>query len=217
MPQIVLATLIRAAPAVCFDWARDAQLHVASAAQTGERIVAGREFGLWELGDEITFQGTHLGVRQRLSARIVAFERPHFFRDEMTRGAFAELSHTHIFQPLPGNRTRMIDVLQWRAPLGQVGALFSDALVAAHLRRFLRARVALESARRKLIFTQRDKDRTKRKSRTYAVGLCRSRVVRRVGYVQMRKSYSFSLCDLCLFVRSHTVDQMCQRHRRTGA
>lgn len=140
MPQILLATLIRAAPAVCFDLARDAQLHIESARQTGERIVAGREFGLWELGDEITLEGKHLGVRQRLSARIVAFERPRNFRDEMTRGAFASLSHTHIFEPLPGNRTRMVDVLEWRAPLGKLGAIFSDALVAAHLRRFLRAR-----------------------------------------------------------------------------
>ena len=140
MPQIVLATLIRAAPVVCFDLARDAQLHVESARITNERIVAGRAVGLWELGDEITFEGTHLGVRQKLSARIVEFERPHFFRDEMTRGAFARLSHTHIFRALPGNRTRMIDVLEWRAPLGKVGALCSDALVEAHLRRFLRAR-----------------------------------------------------------------------------
>ena len=140
MPQIVLATIIRAAPAVCFDWARDAQLHKESAAQTGERIVAGRAVGLWELGDEITFEGRHLGVRQQLSARIVAFERPHFFRDEMTRGAFASLTHTHIFQPLPANRTRMIDVLEWRAPLGKLGALLSDVLVEAHLRRFLRER-----------------------------------------------------------------------------
>ena len=140
MPKIVLKTLIRAAPAVCFDWARDAQLHLESARQTGERIVGGRAEGLWELGDEITFEGVHLGVRQQLSARIVAFERPRCFRDEMTRGAFASLSHTHIFQALPNNRTRMIDVLEWRAPLGELGALFSDALVEAHLKRFLRAR-----------------------------------------------------------------------------
>ena len=58
----------------------------------------------------------------------------------MTRGAFASLSHTHIFQALPAHRTRMIDVLQWRAPLGKLGALASDRLVEAHLRRFLRQR-----------------------------------------------------------------------------
>ena len=140
MPEIILSTLIRAAPADCFDWARDAQLHIESARTTGELIVAGRAEGLWELGDEITFEGIHLGVRQQFSARVVASERPHSFRDEMTRGAFAALSHTHIFQALPGNRTRMIDVLEWRAPLGVLGAIFSDRLVEAHLWRFLRAR-----------------------------------------------------------------------------
>lgn len=140
MPFITLSTLIAAPPAVCFDCARDAGLHAQSAAQTGERIVAGRAVGLWELGDEMTFEGTHLGVRQRFSARIVAFERPRYFRDEMTRGAFASLTHTHIFQPLPGEKTRMIDVIEWRAPFGFAGALASDRIVSAHLKRFLRRR-----------------------------------------------------------------------------
>ena len=140
MPFIALATLIRAAPGVVFDLARDAQLHAESARETGERIVAGRAYGLWKLGDEITFEGVHLGVRQRLSARIVEFERPFRFRDQMTRGAFAALSHTHVFQPLPGNCTRMIDLIEWRAPFGFMGAFASDKLVETHLKRFLRRR-----------------------------------------------------------------------------
>ena len=140
MPFITLSTLICAAPARVFDAARDAGLHLESARATHERIVAGRATGLWELGDEITFEGVHLGVRQRLTARVVEFERPHFFRDQMTRGAFASLSHTHIFQPLSRNRTRMTDVLQWRAPLGWAGALVADRFIEAHLQRFLRQR-----------------------------------------------------------------------------
>ena len=140
MPFITLSTLIRAAPAVCFDWARDAGLHVESARQTGERIVAGRATGLWQLGDEITFEGRHLGVRQRFTARVVALQRPHFFTDEMTRGAFAFMKHTHIFQALPGDKTRMIDEIEWRAPLGLPGALVSDKIIAAHLSQFLRER-----------------------------------------------------------------------------
>ena len=140
MPFITLATLIRAAPEVCFDWARDAQLHVESASQTSERIVAGRATGLWQLNDEITFEGRHLGVRQRFSARVIAMQRPHFFVDEMTRGAFASMKHTHVFQALPGQKTRMTDVIEWRAPLGWAGALFTDKLLEAHLSNFLRQR-----------------------------------------------------------------------------
>ena len=140
MPFITLSTLIRAAPAACFDWARDAQLHVESARQTGERIVAGRATGLWELGDEITFEGQHLGVRQRFTARVAALERPHFFADEMTRGAFASMKHTHIFEPLPSDKTRMIDIVEWRAPFGFAGAILTDKLIAAHLTKFLRQR-----------------------------------------------------------------------------
>ena len=140
MPLILLSTLIRAAPAVCFDWARDAQLHVESAAQTGERIVAGRATGLWQLNDEITFEGRHLGVRQRFSARVIAMQRPQFFVDEMTRGAFASMKHTHLFEALPGAKTRMTDIVEWRAPLGWAGALATDKLLEAHLSRFLRRR-----------------------------------------------------------------------------
>ena len=57
----------------------------------------------------------------------------------MVRGVFAELIHTHLFQPLPGEKTRMVDVVQWRAPLGLAGKV-SDRVVEAHLKRFLRRR-----------------------------------------------------------------------------
>lgn len=140
MPFITLATVINAPSAVCFDMARDAQLHAQSARETGERIVAGRDCGLWELGDEITFEGTHLGVRQRFSARVTEFDQPRYFRDEMTRGAFASMSHAHLFEPIDKNKTRMIDIVEWRAPLGFVGAIFSDAIIETHLTRFLRRR-----------------------------------------------------------------------------
>lgn len=140
MPFIRLETLIRAAPAVCFDWARNAQFHCQSARETRERIVAGRAVGLWELGDEITFEGVHFGVRQQFTARITALEAPHFFRDEMTRGAFAMMRHTHIFEPLPGGKTRMVDIVEWTSPLGVVGRVADAVAVEAHLREFLRAR-----------------------------------------------------------------------------
>ena len=140
MPFIRLETLICAAPALCFDGARDAQLHPQSARQTRERIVAGRAVGLWELGDEITFEGVHFGVRQKFSARIVEMESPRYFRDEMLRGAFAMMKHSHTFEPLPGGKTRMIDVVEWRSPLGIAGRVADGIMVEAHLRKFLRER-----------------------------------------------------------------------------
>ena len=129
MPQIVLATLIRAAPAVCFDLARDAQLHLESARPTGERIVAGRDVGLWELGDEITFEGVHLGVRQRFSARVVEFERPDYF----SRPDDARRLCQHEPRPYFSGVARPSHAHDRRFAMaraaGKLGAMVSDHLV----------------------------------------------------------------------------------------
>lgn len=116
--------------------ARDVGLHCQTAARTRERAVGGRTHGLLELGDDVTFEGVHFGIRQKLSARIVAFDRPNCFADEMTRGAFQSLRHVHEFFPTPGG-TRMRDTLEWTAPLGFLGILADILFLKSHMRRFL--------------------------------------------------------------------------------
>ena len=54
MARIELETVIHAPPAVCYALKLDVQLHVASALQTQERIVAGRTSGRLEVGELIT-------------------------------------------------------------------------------------------------------------------------------------------------------------------
>ena len=125
---------------ICFDLARDAEFHVESARETGERIVAGRAAGLWELNDEITFEGRHLGLRQRFSTRITQFDSPNGFVDEMTRGAFSSMRHEHRFETLNG-ATVMTDILEWRSPFGVLGRV-ADRFIESHLRRFLTLRAA---------------------------------------------------------------------------
>lgn len=75
----------------CFDLARSVEAHVASAAWTRERVVAGRASGLFELGDEVTWEALHppgswVGVRQRLTSRVTRCERPWLLQDQMVRG-----------------------------------------------------------------------------------------------------------------------------------
>ncbi len=137
MTQITLRTAINAPLQPVFDLARDAAFHVESARQTGERIVAGRESGLFELGDSVTFEGRHLGVRQRLSAHIVEMNAPHFFADEMTRGVFRSLRHEHHFETLKNGQTQMTDIVTWRSPLGFLGIIADRIVVKRHLLHFL--------------------------------------------------------------------------------
>jgi hypothetical protein len=55
MPTIVVETRIAAPVERCFDLARDVDVHLRTAASTGERAVGGKTSGLLELGDVVTF------------------------------------------------------------------------------------------------------------------------------------------------------------------
>ena len=142
MPQLVLETRIKAPRVTCFDAARDIGLHCRSCASTRERAVGGRRRGLINLGESVTFEATHFGVRQRLSSRIVAFEKPRMFADQMTRGVFKSLRHTHEFFDDGAGATRMRDTLEWVSPLGFLGTIADALFLKRHLRRFLRNRNA---------------------------------------------------------------------------
>jgi ligand-binding SRPBCC domain-containing protein len=149
MPVIELATFIRAAPERVFDLSRDVDAHVASAQGTGERAVAGKTSGLLELGDEVTWEAVHFGVRQRLTSRITRFDRPRSFRDSMVRGAFARFDHDHVFEPVDGG-TLARDVFDFTSPLGLLGRLADGMVLERHMRRFLgeRMRILKELAER---------------------------------------------------------------------
>lgn len=136
MPRIVVETEIAAPPERCFDLARSIDFHVRRSVRTGERAVAGVTAGLIGPGERVTWSARHLGVRQRLAVRIVEYDRPRVFVDEMERGAFRSFRHRHEFSPLPGGRTLMRDVLDYEAPLGPLGRLAERLVVTPHLRRF---------------------------------------------------------------------------------
>lgn len=103
-------------------------------------MVGGRLSGLLELGDEVTWQGRHLGVKQRLTSCVMAFDRPRYFQDRMIRGAFRELVHDHYFERAADGTTGMIDVVKFAAPFGPLGWLAERAVIGPHLRRFIRER-----------------------------------------------------------------------------
>jgi len=139
MPVIRLSHFVQAPPERLFDLARSIDMHMATATATGERAVGGRLSGLVELGEEVTWSARHLGVRQRLTAMITKFDRPHSFRDSMVRGAFARFDHDHIFEPADGGTT-MHDVFDYTPPLGLLGRLADWLVVEGHMRRFLEER-----------------------------------------------------------------------------
>jgi ligand-binding SRPBCC domain-containing protein len=131
MPVIRLETFIRAPIEICFDLAR-----MASTADTGERAVAGVTSGMMELNDEVTWEARHLCIRQRLTSKITALERPRMFVDEMQRGAFKSLRHLHLFEQRK-NGTLMKDEMAYASPLGLLGRLMDALFLEDYMRRFL--------------------------------------------------------------------------------
>ncbi|HZW07262.1 MAG TPA: SRPBCC family protein [Phycisphaerales bacterium] len=136
MTRIVLRIDVAAPPERCFDLARSMDFHPYSMRATRERVVSGRASGLLELGDEVEFEGRHLGMTRRLRARITEMERPRTFVDVQVPGggAFKSLTHRHRFEPLGGAGTRVTDEIEIEVGYGPLGVVAERLIVGPYLR-----------------------------------------------------------------------------------
>ncbi|GIG93294.1 SRPBCC family protein [Plantactinospora endophytica] len=154
MPALIeTVSFIHAAPSVVFDLELDVDVHAASMAGSQETATTSSGRRQLTVGDEVTFRARHFGVRWRMTSRITAYERPHRFVDEQTRGPFRVLRHEHHFEELNGFGTRMTDRMTISAPMGPLGAVVTRVLIAPYLRRLLKRRAShikcLAEARRR--------------------------------------------------------------------
>ncbi len=128
--RITVETLIPAPPDKVYAALLDPETH-AKTAGGKELVVAGNHPLV--LNDEVTFEATHFGMRQRLTARITLTDPPFAFEDTMTQGAFRRLHHRHEFRA-EGEACRMTDIMDFSSPLGS----WLDRLVLGpYLKRFL--------------------------------------------------------------------------------
>jgi ligand-binding SRPBCC domain-containing protein len=159
MPDIRVETFIEAPAALCFDLARDVDLHTYSTSATNERAVAGVTTGLLQLGDTVTWEAIHFGVRQRLTARITRLEQPHVFEDILVKGAFHSFTHVHEFRAIEDG-TVMVDDFRYKSPLGILGSVADKLFVERYMRKFIseRARYLKEVAESKARTHELDMD-----------------------------------------------------------
>lgn len=136
MARIVLETWINAPIERCFNLSRSIDLHKLSTAKTKEEAIAGRMSGLINEGEQVTWSAIHLGIRQRLTVKITRMDAPHYFRDEMLKGAFKSMGHDHFFEEQNG-QTLMKDVFVFESPLGFIGKAFNSIFLTSYMRRFL--------------------------------------------------------------------------------
>ena len=136
MPVIELSTVIRAPRERVFDLARSIDAHQDSTGGTEERAVAGVTRGLIGMNGEVTWEARHFGLRQRLTVRVAAFDRPRHFQDVMISGAFKSMARDHEFADHPDG-TLMSDRFEFKSPLGIVGAIVDRVFLASYMRRFI--------------------------------------------------------------------------------
>jgi len=139
MPTIRLEMMIAASPERCFDLSLSVDLHRQSVAHTHERPIAGVTSGVMRLGDTVMWEAVHFGVKQHLTTKITAYERPRYFIDEMIQGIFQEMKHHHAFVPQPSG-TLMIDTFTFRAPLGILGRVVEALILTRYMRGLLLTR-----------------------------------------------------------------------------
>lgn len=136
MPVINYEIYVEAPVQVCFDLTRNVDVHTETTARTKERAIAGVTSGLMEKGDTVTWEAVHLGVKQKLTAKIIEMDKPHRFTDVMVKGAFHSFTHTHEFIE-QGNGTLMKDRFEYRSPLGVLGKIADKLFLEKYMTRFI--------------------------------------------------------------------------------
>ncbi len=139
MPTIKIITRIDAPKTVCFDLSRSIDLHQSTMESTNEKAVGGRTSGLIVLGETVTWEAKHFGIKQRLTSKITGFDRPHWFRDEMVQGAFRRFTHDHFFED-DTEGTLMRDVFDFESPFGWLGRVFNRIVLTNYMKNLLTQR-----------------------------------------------------------------------------
>ncbi|MBL4704175.1 MAG: SRPBCC family protein [Flavobacteriales bacterium] len=139
MPLIELQTVIKAPIQICFDEARNLDLHQKSTAQTKEKAIAGKTTGYLELGESVTWRAKHLGFYQELTSTMEELESPHYFKDVMVKGTFKKMEHIHRFKAVE-NGTLMTDHFYYESPMGVLGKLADQLFLKRYLTNFIQTK-----------------------------------------------------------------------------
>lgn len=139
MPKIELITEIKSTLEICFDLSRSIDLHKISTAQTNEEAIGGRTSGLINLNETVTWQATHFGIKQKLSSKITAFNRPNYFVDEQIKGIFKSIYHEHKFEQVE-DIIIMKDIFEFHSPFGVLGKIFNKLILTNYMKDLLENR-----------------------------------------------------------------------------
>ena len=81
-------------------------------------------------------------LRQRWVAEHRGYVEGRIFEDVQLSGPFAAWHHRHLFEPVDASSSRMVDEIDYRLPMGPLGALVAGRFVAGKLEAMFRYRHA---------------------------------------------------------------------------
>lgn len=139
MATIHLTTFVAAPVARVFDLARSIDMHKQSMTKHQEEAVAGIRFGLIEKNESVTWKAKHLFKTRFLRSEIIDMKKPDMFVDQQVKGDFKMMKHEHHFKPCE-NGTIMIDLVEFEAPYGSFGKLFSKIYLTRYLKSLIEQR-----------------------------------------------------------------------------
>jgi len=139
MSFIQLTTFIEAPIERVFDLSRSIELHKGSMQRFNEKCTAGKQGGLLELNETVTWQAKHLMKERQLTTKITALQKPFSFIDEQVTGDFVSLKHEHYFKSVQ-NGTIMIDQFHFQVPYGVIGKWVSRFYLTGYITKLLEQR-----------------------------------------------------------------------------
>jgi ligand-binding SRPBCC domain-containing protein len=140
MTRFEAITAIAAPPQRVFDVSLEIETHMASMARSGERVIGGVSSGRMKLGDTVTWQARHFGLRWRMTSLVSAYDPPGYFVDEQVTGPFKRWHHAHHFEPDGNGGTVMRDIVDFAAPLGPLGTIAEFIVLNRYMPRIIRIR-----------------------------------------------------------------------------
>lgn len=142
MPIIIHKEFIHAPIEKCFDLSRHVETIVRTAPDMKQKAVGGVTSGLLEVGDVVTWEAVHFGIRTRLSSQVIDLQRPYLFKDAMVKGPFHSFTHMHEF--IEGrNGTLVIDHFDYTSPLSLLGVVADELFLKKYMQNFIAKRASV--------------------------------------------------------------------------
>ena len=136
MPVIEHKQFIKAPIEVCFNLARDVNVHTQTTLKTKERAVGGVTKGLLEEGDSVTWEAVHFGIKQKVTSRVIFMEKPHSFVVKMVKGPFSSFIYIHQFIEEEVGTT-IIHHFQYKSRFSLIGVLMDKLFLAKPMENFI--------------------------------------------------------------------------------